>query len=409
MLTPFLFFMKPLFVMGPIFVITLLVLFANLVLKFMSHRWWWLIPVEVVVFIVFCFIYYNKAEPTRTYLDPMPKGATSLADVAREKQFHIGTIALIPGEDLYHQMVPSEFNSVTPGNHLKWKFLLKDGRVGEYDFSAADRLVDYAISQGARVRGHVLVWGQFEVPSDLEAILAAADDPRETLKQILKDHIFTTMRHFKGRIAQWDVLNEPLDYYKPQLVESLFMKTLGEDYIDLVFRYAREADPDCKLYLNEQLWSYTGEHSQLFLELLERLKKRGTPIDGIGLQAHINIPPLPTMEEMDNYLNQLAALGYEIEITEIDLLLRLFIDAEDPWQAQGDYAQQMVATCMQNPACTGITFWGISDQDNWYPHQLPYKIMGPFAPHLFDDTLNKKPAYYGVLKALQEGPNKAKE
>ena len=54
--------------------------------------------------------------------------------------------------------MPIEFNSITPENALKWPRLLREGRLGDYDFSTIDPLVDYAVENGVRVRGHGLVW-----------------------------------------------------------------------------------------------------------------------------------------------------------------------------------------------------------------------------------------------------------
>jgi endo-1,4-beta-xylanase len=105
--------------------------------------------------------------------------------------------------------------------------------------------VDLALAKGMRVRGHALVWGRYPGaghPSDLEKVLKAASDPKVRLEQVLSEHIDTVLGHFRGRIPQWDVVNEPLHFWKPIWDDNVFYSTLGPEFVATAFRLAHAAD-----------------------------------------------------------------------------------------------------------------------------------------------------------------------
>jgi endo-1,4-beta-xylanase len=166
------------------------------------------------------------------------------------------------------------------------------------------------------------------------------------------------------------------------------------------FAFARQACPTTKLFLNEHLNRYADNRAEALLKLVRSLKEKNIPLDGIGLQSHVCLE-LPSMKELENYLGQLADLGLEIEITEMDASLSLFRRAKDPYKAQGDFFKAFTETCLECPACKGITFWGINDKNNWMDHLLP--PLMPFKPNnplLYDDGMHPKPAHDGILNAL---------
>ena len=387
-----------------VFVVTLLALVALAVLGRGRAVWWLLLLVEAAAILLLGRHWFSPREYPRPYASQPPPATPPLATQVAASGFRIGVAVSEPVLEQNAELIRREFNSVTPENATKWRQLLKDGRLGAYDFALADRIVDRSRALGLRVRGHVLVWGHMEIPDGMEESVAAATDPAAALREAIRHHIHTTLGHFRGRIDQWDVVNEPLSWTTAEMHDNVFQRTLGAEYIDHAFRCAREADPSVALYLNEQLWDYAGPRAQLFLQLLADLKRRGVPIDGIGIQGHVNMLPLPSHASLRAYLDQIAALGFTVEITEVDARLRIFGDAADPYQAQGDYLGQMIHVARTHPACHGVTFWGLSDRGNWYDEQAPFKHLQPNAPLLWDESMRPKPAHAAVASALAGAP-----
>lgn len=339
--------------------------------------------------------YLEKPTPTET--------AAPLASAAR---FRLGAAVHDTEVDTFAAMAGSHFNSMTPANATKWGNLLVGGKLGRYDFTDADQLVNLALERSAHVRGHALVWGRFPGhghPSDLEEVLKAAPDPRARLEQLLSEHISAVLGHFRGRIPQWDVVNEPLHLWQPAWDDNVFYRTLGPDFVTRAFQLAHAADPSLELVLNEQLQSYEDEHAEKFFELVQQLKQSGVPLHGVGLQSHVLVS-LPSVASLEAYMRRIASLGLFIEITELDVRVRLFSDDPDPYAAQGRYYRDLAAACLQQPACRGITVWGIGDRFTWIGEEPPFRWLKPNDPLLFDDDLRPKPAYRGLIDALRAAP-----
>lgn len=183
---------------------------------------------------------------------PPEETLKSVADQACKKVL-IGT-ALMPdplwNEASYATTVRQEFNSIIVEHHLKWEPLLHGSdmpdvvqTLGRYDFTTVDRLVDWAVAHDLHVKGHVLIW---HVTSPTTLLSAACETP-DQLRQAMQRHIHTTMAHFRGRISDWDVVNEAL---APDgtLAENIFCQSLGPGYIADCFRWAAAADPSARLF-----------------------------------------------------------------------------------------------------------------------------------------------------------------
>src|SRR5256885_1012509 len=83
----------------------------------------------------------------------------------------------------------------------------------------------------------------------LAAVLAASTTA-DQLTAILKNHIRTEVKHYRGKVYSWDVVNEAFNEdgtYR----ETLWYKTLGPGYIADALRWAHQADPHAKLYVND--------------------------------------------------------------------------------------------------------------------------------------------------------------
>lgn len=344
----------------------------------------------------------------RAYLQGSPAGeaVTPLASLASAARFRMGAAVHDTEVDTFAASAGRDFNSMTPANATKWGNLLVGGKLGAYDFATADALVNLALEKRAHVRGHALVWGRFPGaghPSDLEEELKASPEPKQRLEQIMNEHISSVLGHFHGRIPQWDVVNEPLHLWKPIWDDNVFYRTLGEEFVAMAFRQAHAADPSLELVLNEQLPLYDDEHAEKFFQLVQHLQQTGAPIHGVGLQSHV-LTNVPSVASLEAYMHRIAELGLFLEITELDVRVRLFDDDPDPYAAQGRYFRDLAAACAKQPACRGITVWGISDRFTWLDEFPPFQWMKPNDPLLFDHELRPKPAYQGIAEALRQPP-----
>jgi endo-1,4-beta-xylanase len=327
----------------------------------------------------------------------------TLAEEASRRGLWVGAALHSLTEEPIADVWPRHFNSATPADALKWGPLLRDQEPGEYDFTTADAMVDFALERGARVRGHALVWGRFPGgghPATLEARLAEASEPKALLRRLMRQHIQTVMEHFRGRVRTWDVVNEPMAMLGSGLDESVFYRTLGRGFVAEAFRMAAEADPKAELFLNERFTRYGDGRQASFLELVDELLGSGVPLHGIGIQTHV-VYSRVGLASFVALLQAIEERGLAIELTEMDVRLRIFGEADDPYAAQGEHYRALVEACLTVEACQGLTVWGISDAATWLDELPPFRWLGPNAPLLFDEEMYRKPAYEGVLQAVR--------
>ena len=284
------------------------------------------------------------------------------------------------------------FGSVTPENEMKWE--ATEPKPGRFTFEAANRIVDFARGHGQRVRGHTLVWHQ-QLPPWVTGSLAE-----------MRRHIEEVVGHFRGRVAQWDVVNEALDD-EGGLRDTPFARTLGGRYIVRAFEFARRADPQARLAYNDfGAESPDTPKGRALYRFVRVLLDNDVPIDVVGFQVHADLELIPGFERQ---LRRIAALGVDVELTEVDVRLRDRPPPADPDEAdelaQADLEDQAVAysrivgACRAVARCRGITFWGVDDGDSWIPEFFP----GTGRALLLDAELKPKPAYTAVREALLPG------
>jgi len=284
----------------------------------------------------------------------------------------------------YRENLIGQFSSVTPENAMKWAVL--EPERGRVDWKGADRLVDFADEHGQAVRGHTLVWfGQN--PGWVDALKG------DELRQVVREHIRTTMERYGRRVGIWDVVNEPFEDDGKRR-QSVFQRELGDGWVEDAFRTARVADADAKLYLNEIGAEAPGPKSDALFALVKQLQAGGVPIDGVGFQAHFTRDGVP--DGFRANLERFAALGLDVAITEADVALKLPA-GRAALRKQARTFRDTVETCLAIPRCRSITFWGFTDRHSWIPATQP----GRGTATLLDEELRPKPAYRSVLKALR--------
>jgi endo-1,4-beta-xylanase len=279
------------------------------------------------------------------------------------------------------------FDTVTPENEMKWDTIEPDQ--GKFDFAAADRVVAFARANGQRARGHTLVWHQ-----QLPGWLAAEDFDRKQLTAVLREHIRKVVGRFRGRVAEWDVVNEAVDD-KGKLRRDIWLEKLGPAYVAMAFRFAHQADPEARLVLNDYGAEGMGPKADTIYRLVKALKEVRAPVDAVGFETHVDTTPIPGF--VDN-LRRFAALGVDVELTEVDVRLH-HGHGPGALREQAAAYRRIVDGCRAVPACREIVFWGLDDADSWVPGAYPN--FGDAT--LLDGDLHPKPAFEAVRKALLRG------
>ncbi len=210
-------------------------------------------------------------------------------------------------------IIQAQFNTISPENVLKWEIV--HPQPDTYDFSLADKYVDFGEHNHMFIIGHNLVWHS-QVPKWVFEDEKGNPVTRDVLLKRMEAHTNKVVGRYKGRISGWDVVNEALNE-DGTLRQSPWMKIIGEDYIEQAFRFAHQADPKAELYYND--YSLENEAKRKgALELVRKLKAKGIPIHAVGLQGHVNMD-WPTSDQIDTTISEFGNLGVKVMITELDV------------------------------------------------------------------------------------------
>jgi alpha-L-fucosidase len=342
-------------------------------------------------------------------------------------KFLIGTALDSRGfrNQLALEIATTHFNAITPENGMKPMFL--QPTEGDFTFADADSLVELAEKSGATPIGHCLVWHAqtprwfFQGPDEKPA-------GRELALDRLRKHIATVVGHYKGRVKQWDVVNEaisdaPDDWLRP----SPWLKAIGEDYIAEAFRAAHEADPDATLVYNDYGIEKKDKRAKA-LKLLKSLIENKVPVHAVGIQAHWRMDTLG-LAEVEESIKQFADLGLKVMITELDISVLparyqgADISKTEPKETEkaegmNPYTQglpddvakghaelygQAFAMFLRHQDVIGrVTFWGVYDGRSWL-NNFPVRGRTDY-PLLFDRQGKPKAAFFAVTKAAQDAP-----
>ncbi len=299
------------------------------------------------------------------------------------------------------QLLAKHFNSVTPGNVLKWD--ATQPQEGVFQFGEADLAVQFAEDNGQQVRGHTLVWHN-QTPDWVFRDANGNLVTKEVLFERMEDHIKTVVGRYKDSIYAWDVANEVIDAAQPDgLRRSLWYQIAGEEYIEKAFIYAHEADPDALLYINDYN-THEPAKSQALYNLITRLQAKGIPIHGVGHQTHINID-YPQMSQIESSILRFAALGLRTEITELDI--DIYTNSGQSYDTlPANLAQRQATRYKQlfdifrrhSNLIDNVTVWGKDDGNTWL---RKFPVNRNNWPLLFDERLQSKPAYWEIVNAAQ--------
>ena len=349
-------------------------------------------------------------------------------------KFLVGNILAggIDGSSLFRQdkqelaLLIGEFNCLTAENSMKMQYL--QPKEGMFNFKSSDALLHIANKAGMEVVGHALVW-HHQVPHWIFKGSKGNPVSRDVLIQRMKDHIFKVVGRYKGKIKYWDVVNEAVDlrYENGHQVafyrESPWYKIIGEEYIELAYRFAHEADPNALLLYND--YSMTDLiKTQFVADMVKNLKDKGIPIHGVGMQGHWHLE-WPTNSDLKKALDILSAVNVKVSISELDLRvlphpndtemgadIRLNIERLrelDPYtdgipkkilkkQAK-KYASLFKVFLEYSDLIERVSFWGVVDHHSWL-RDWPVKGRTVY-PALFDKDYSPKPAYFAIQKLIK--------
>lgn len=304
--------------------------------------------------------------------------------------------------DAYARLLVGESRITTLTNAMKFDWLRPHGPVA--DFTGADRHVAFAESAGLVVRGSAPVWNAW-LPDWLKSLSG------DELRRLFDAHIDEVVGRYAGRIACWDLVNEPYEplwYASRGWRRGAWFEAYGKDYIGRAFRRAAAADPSAKLFLNEAALEHdddigTSMRPHVLAEL-RKLLDAGVPLHGFGVQSHL-MPAKPhDYRAFAGFLAEVGALGLEIHLTELDLFDDPFPDdvaARDAAVAATyrDYLDAVLTV----PQVKAITFWTLSE-----PYGFPWWVWenvkgGEGRPPrglLYTEDLKARPARAAALAAL---------
>jgi endo-1,4-beta-xylanase len=333
--------------------------------------------------------------------EPSCPAENTLRALACRRSFYIGSAAvayLLPEEPEYAQTLAREFNMTTAEYVMKFAPIHPEPDV--YDFQWSDLFMEFAEQNNMLIRGHTLLW-YVEDPDWVKQ----GDWTREELIEVMREHIYTVMGHYQNRIYAWDVVNEGVydedDVYEAgsaHLRANKWLEVIGGDYMDLAFQFAREADPNARLFYNDYGGEGLGAKSDAIYNLLKDMRSRGVPVDGVGLQMHVSLEYLedyPSQSDLRANIRRLADLGLIVHITELDVAIRKPVTPEKLEQ-QAEIYRSILEVCLGEPACEAVVVWGFTDKHSWIPDYFPNFD----AACLFDSLYQPKPAYLAVQQVL---------
>lgn len=335
--------------------------------------------------------------------------------------FYVGVavnLSQITGADAEGDaLIVQQFDSITPENVMKWALI--HPRPDSYDFTPADKYVEFGQQHHMFIVGHNLCWHS-QTPGWVFKDEKGNPLTRDALLQRLHDHIRTVVGRYKGKVQSWDVVNEALNE-DGTMRQSQWYKIIGDDYIVKAFQYAHEADPAAQLNYNDYNMENPAKRKGA-IAIVKKLKAAGIPIAVVGSQAHLHLSSGTAADE-EAAIEELSAAGVKVAITELDIDV-----LPSKWSQTADVGAKIQDNQKLNPYPNGlpddvqqeltkryadlfavfwkhrdvvnrVTFWGTTDKTSWL-NNWPVRGRTSY-PLLFDREGNPKPAFYAVLKVAQ--------
>lgn len=318
------------------------------------------------------------------------------------------------------KILETHFNSVVAENCMKSMNI--QPKEGEFTFDLADKFIDYAQKNNLYTVGHCLIWHS-QAPRWFFTDEEGNDVSREVMIERMRSHINTVVGRYKGKVDCWDVVNEAFED-DGSWRKTKFYQIIGEEYMELAFKFAHEADPDASLIYNDYSMFHKGRREAV-IKLINDLNAKGIQIDGVGMQAHYGFDH-PPLDDLEKSIVSFAEAGADVHITEMDITV-----LPNPSRNMGaeisnsyEYRQKMDPYTEGLPDSVSIalneryleffeiflkhqdkikrvTTWGICDQDSW-KNNWPVRGRTNY-PLLFDRSYQAKPVVEEIIKLANQG------
>lgn len=301
----------------------------------------------------------------------------------------------------YRALLSQQCRILTPENGLKAEYVAPDPVTRHLD--TADDIYAFCARHNLAFHGHTLYWHA----TPLRWITAQTPDAIAAYTGYAAE----IMRRYPDT-ASWDVVNEVVEEataIRPDYLTGAF----GLDFIDAMFRTAQRTSPAARRVINDYNLSCTGhwctDKRANMLDVLDRLLERGTPVDVVGIQAHLSSRYLPDADKTLRFIEAIEARGLEVYLAEMDVNDVDFRGGPAKRdQAAAAMLAGFVSEALKSPAVTRVMFWGLSDYDNWLVrgdggmdhHAAP-------RPGLFDRDNQPKDAFWALVEVFENAPDRS--
>jgi len=311
-----------------------------------------------------------------------------------QSYFKIGTAVNTKTIETHADLIKKHFNSITCENDTKFGSI--QGRKGDFDFTKADKIVQFARDNKIAMRGHTFTWHN-QTP---DWVFENVD--KDGLLENLKTHMSILGKRYEQDFYCWDVVNEAIEdksdlYFR----ESPWTEIIGEDFMDYAFRYARDILPNTDLYYNDYNEVEIPKRDKIY-EAVKSMKDRGIPIDGVGLQCHWSVYH-PSLDHIKSAFEKYSKLGLKLQITEMDVsvfahdnLDKLEKPSEKILELQAKVYGDVFAIFREHKdIIDNVTLWGVADDATWLDNFPVFNRKN--WPLLFDEQHKPKEALLRIM------------
>ena len=260
------------------------------------------------------------------------------------------------------------WNQITAENECKWGSI--NTARGQFNWSGCDAAYNWAKQNGGHFKFHALVWGS-QYPNWIKGKSAS-----ET-KEIITEWFDAVAKHYPD-LEMIDVVNEAIrtgnnnyhsDYPSTNIIQALGGDNGNYEFVAEAFRMARKRWPNAILIYND--YNTVQWQKNEGIDLIQKLKKAGAPVDAYGLQAH-------DMQVSGGQaggqggggsclnINTLKSAIEEIWTkTQIPLFISEYDIASNDDNDQKNCYSQQISYFMENEHIAGITIWGYIYGATW--------------------------------------------
>lgn len=340
------------------------------------------------------------------------RGDIPLKVLAEAKGLRFGTAVNQSqlSDEKYVEIVRRECGSIVAENEHKRHTINPAPDV--WNYGPGDAIASFAKDNDLHLRGHTLLWHKAEWSpkwvNELEFKTTAEAEAQ------LRNYVTKLAQRYNPQVYAWDVVNEAIDDQTGAFRETSFSAVMGENIIDYCFQLAQEHAPDARLVYNDYMsWEgVSAAHRNGVLRFLERLLKRGVPVQGLGIQSHSNaeMPDEFTRVKRKDWImfcDEVVDLGLEIYVTEFDVNdTRMTKDIAYRDQAMASYTKDYFDIMLSYSELKEILIWGMVDDQNWLQGFMPRTDGIAKRPTLYDENYKPKAMRQALANSLQHAPQR---